>query len=87
MISSSIKPVPAANHLERLEVQIDSPSISDTDMPCPEGHFPRLKACLHFLTTFITPQRKLAEAGKWINWPVETAFDKDRFTSTSFTRI
>ena len=33
------------------------------------------------------PQQKLADAGKWINWPVETAFDKDRFMPTSFTRF
>jgi hypothetical protein len=66
----SIKLIPSAYHLERLEVQIDSPSIDDTDMPCPEGHFPHLKTWLHFLTTFITPQQKLPEAGKWIDWPV-----------------
>jgi hypothetical protein len=32
------------------------------------------------LTTGIAPQYIVSKAGKWINWPVETAFDKDRPT-------
>ena len=66
----SIKLVPSAYHLERLEVQIDSPSICDTATPLPEGNFCRLETCFHFLTALITPQAKIPKAGKWINWPV-----------------
>ena len=30
---------------------------------------------------------ELPEAGKWINWPVETAFDRDRFMPAPFTGL
>ena len=61
------------------------PSISGTAMPFSERHFRRLKTCFHFLATYVAPQHKITEAGKWITWLVYAAFDEDRLTPTPFT--
>jgi hypothetical protein len=83
----SIKLIPPTNHLKWLQVEVNPPSISGTAMPFSERHFRRLKTCFHFLTTYVAPQHKITEAGKWIAWLVYAAFDENKLTPTPFTGL
>jgi hypothetical protein len=83
----SIKLIPSTTHLKCLQVEVNPPSISGTAMPFSERHFRRFKTCFHFLATYVAPQHKITEPGKWIIWLVYAAFKKNRCIPTPFTGL